>query len=177
VEQVRLRRMLVQYVLDNPFSGDMYPDSPDVDVGKECIRLAVPELSFSAGHVSITFRSRYLFPHELADRYQRAGEAMVLVVNDVEQRDGFSVRTSNDFITYPDGVREGPNLLKDPPLPFPGRGDPRSGVHRGGWMSGWVSFGVLTPVLRPSVFLYLILENHVSNVVALDLVDQRALEL
>jgi hypothetical protein len=40
-----------------------------------------------------------------------------------------------------------------------------------------VSFQAAPPVHRPSVFLYLVLENYVSNVVGLDLVDCRAIAL
>jgi hypothetical protein len=48
---------------------------------------------------------------------------------------------------------------------------------RGAYVNGVVSFQGVPPVHRPSVFLYLVLENYVSNVIGLDLVAGRALEL
>jgi hypothetical protein len=112
-----------------------------------------------------------LVPYDVAARYQNVNEAVSLVINDIDQHDGFAVRTFNDFIEWaePRGV----HARSPPPLPLPPRGDPHAQTYEGGAINGVVTFQAATPIHRPSVFLYLVLENYVSNVVGLDLVDVR----
>jgi len=52
-----------------------------------------------------------------------------------------------------------------------------AGKFRGAFVNGVVSFQVVPPIHRPSVFLYLVLENYVSNIIGLDLVAGRAVDL
>jgi hypothetical protein len=161
--------------LEARFSYLGQPESPEIELGKESIRLAVSALSYTQGRVTFKFHARFVFPLEVAERYRHIQEALVLIVHDVDQRDGFAMPTFNDFITYPEGSRDGPNMLTPPALPLPPRGAPVSNHGGGGWVNGAISFASPPPKLRPSIYTYLVLENYVSNVLAFDLVDQKVL--
>ncbi|NMO14358.1 hypothetical protein HPC49_02615 [Pyxidicoccus fallax] len=156
-----------------PFGYSHDPDVPDVEMGKESIRLTVTEVVCSEDHqVELRFCANALFPAEVGWRYHSLGEALVLVVNDVDQHDGFAVRTYNSFIRFEQDLTI--NLKSPPALPLPPRGSLKANDFQGAFVNGVVSFQAAPPVHRPSVFLYLVLENYVSNVVGLDLVDRRA---
>jgi hypothetical protein len=158
-----------------PFGYSHDPATPTVEVGKESIKLAVSALIFSEGRVELEFHAKAMFPEGMEMRYKSLGEALVLVVNDVDQHDGFAVRTYNSFIRWVDDRTA--NLISPPALPLPPRGSLKSQDFRGAFVNGVVSFKTVPPVHRPSVFLYLVLENYVSNVIGLDLVACRAIEL
>jgi hypothetical protein len=158
-----------------PFGHSSDPATPAVELGKESIKLAVSALICSEGRVELEFHAKAMFPTDMGMRYSSLGEALVLVVNDVDQHDGFAVRTYNSFIKWVNNRTV--NLLSPPALPLPPRGELKSNDFRGAYVNGVVSFQVVPPVHRPSVFLYLVLENYVSNVIGLDLVAGRAVEL
>jgi hypothetical protein len=158
-----------------PFGLTSNPVMPTAEVGKESIRLAVGTLIHSEGQVELEFLANVMLPADVGMRYRSLSEALVLVVNDIDQHDGFAVRTSQDFIRWADGGSA--NLISPPALPLPPRGSLKSEGYQGGYASGAVSFQVVPPVHRPSVFLYMVLENYVSNVIGLDLVANRAIEL
>lgn len=157
-----------------PFGHRSDPAMPTIEVGKESIKLAVTTLIHSEGRVELEFHAQAVLPVDVAMRYRKLSEALVLVVNDIDQHDGFAVRTYNDFIRWADDRTV--NLISPPALPLPPRGSLKSEGYRGGFVNGVVSFQTVPPVHRPSVFLYLVLENYVSNVVGLDLVANRAIE-
>jgi len=158
-----------------PFGYSSGPSTPALELGKESIRLAVSALVHSEGRVELEFHAKAMFPADVGMRYRSLGEALVLVVNDVDQHDGFAVRTYNSFIKWADDRTA--NLLSPPALPLPPRGSLVGNDFRGAFLNGVVSFQVVPPIHRPSVFLYLVLENYVSNVIGLDLVAGRAVEL
>ena len=158
-----------------PFGYSSGPDTPTVALGKESIKIAVNALRYSEGKVEFEFHSLAMFPEAMEARYKSLGEALVLVVNDVDQHDGFAVRTYNSFIKWAEDRTA--NLISPPALPLPPRGELKSQGYSGAYVNGVVSFQAAPPVHRPSVFLYLVLENYVSNVIGLDLVAGRAVEL
>lgn len=151
-------------------SYDAHASSPPIDYEKESIRLALSRVSVEDGWVGLWFHLTMMFPTDLALRYRSLGKSMVLLVHDLDQRDGFGFRTANDFIKIPPEAR-GPNVLSDPALPVPPRGTTKSESYRGGWVNGQLSFPAPRPVKRPSIHIYAVLENYVSNVVGLDLVE------
>jgi hypothetical protein len=157
-----------------PFGYRSNPATPAVALGKESIKLAVSALVHSEGRVELEFHAQARFPVDVEFRYRSLGEALVLVVNDVDQHDGFAVRTYNSFIRWANDRTA--NLVSPPALPLPPRGLLASKDSRGAFVNGVVSFNVVPPVHRPSVFLYMVLENYVSNVIGLDLVAGRAVE-
>ena len=158
-----------------PFGYSEHPATPAVELGKESIKLAVSAFIHEEGRLEFEFHAKAMFPEEMEARYRSLGEALVLVVNDVDQHDGFAVRTYNDFIKWADDRTV--NLVSPPALPLPPRGALKSEGYSGAYVNGVVSFQVVPPIHRPSVFLYLVLENYVSNVIGLDLVAGRAVEL
>jgi hypothetical protein len=158
-----------------PFGYSSRPATPDLVPGKESIRLAVSGLIHSEGRVELEFNGSVLLPSEVESRYRSVNEGLVLVVNDIDQHDGFAVRTYNSFIKWANDRTA--NLVSPPALPLPPRGSLVSQSFGGGFVNGVVSFAVVPPVHRPSVFLYLVLENYVSTVIGLDLVAGRAVEL
>jgi hypothetical protein len=158
-----------------PFGYSTDPTTPEVKLGKESIKLVVSALIHSEGRVELEFHATAMFPVDVEMRYRSLGEALVLVVNDIDQHDGFAVRTYNDFIKWADDRTV--NLVSPPALPLPPRGSLVGNDFRGAMVNGVVSFQVVPPIHRPSVFLYLVLENYVSNVIGLDLVANRAIEL
>jgi hypothetical protein len=162
-----------------PFSYNEDEYSPAIELGRDAIKVATSGFSYDGEEVSLNVHLSYSFPTSLALRYRNVAEALVIVVHDVGQRGGFALRAKNDFvgIHYPPGTRMTPNLVSDPALPIPGRGDLESDSYTGGWASGGFKFASPYPALRPSVYLYVVLENYVSNVIALDLVEQRVLDL
>jgi hypothetical protein len=160
-----------------PFDWRQTPQSPPMDPHKESIRLVVTEVRYADHLVQLEFHASFRFPDPVAARYKDLGTALVLVLTDVDNHDGFAVRTIDDFIKYEPGA--GPpedNLKAAPPLPLAPRGDPSAASsYTGGYLNGGIAFeSKQDPTHRPSVFLYLVLENFFSNVVGLDLVDQRA---
>ncbi|HZH13607.1 MAG TPA: hypothetical protein VE057_04505 [Archangium sp.] len=154
-----------------PFSFEESPDSPLLQEGQEPIRLAVTALQYTDGRVELELHATYMLPVDVAMRYGNLNEAWVVVVNDVDQRDGFAVSTFNDFVEFAEP--RGPNLQSPPPLPLAPRGSMQSSGFQGGWVNGAMTFQAAPPAHRPSVYLYMVLENYVSNVVGLDLFDQR----
>lgn len=163
----------MRYRLESPFDNTQYPDSPEAVPGRDAVRLAVVAFQYAEPQVTLTVRAHFQLPLDVTLRYRDPEEAFVLVVHDAAQRDGFVLRTVNTFIEYPAGERDGPNLRGEPPTPFPGRGSLAAETYGGGWISFRLSFASPRPAMRPSVYLYLVLENYVSNVAALDLPDQR----
>ncbi|WP_342376809.1 hypothetical protein NVS55_36320 [Myxococcus stipitatus] len=157
-----------------PFGYSHDPASPEVQLGQENIRLVVSTFTVKDGQVELEFHATAMFPFDVGLRYHSLAEGLVLVVNDVDQRDGFTLRTYNDFIRFADDRTV--NLTSLPALPLPPRGEPKAASYQGAYVNGVVSFQTVPPVQRPSVFLYLVLENYVSNVVGLDLVTGRAVE-
>lgn len=161
-----------------PFEQRRSEKSPTVEVGKEAIRLVVNEVRREGQRVDVEFHASFMLPDQVAGRYRDLNSAWVLVVTDVDGRDAFAVRVVDDFIKYEPGA--GPpedNLKAPPPLPLALRGDPAGTSFTGGFLGGAFWFETKTsPVHRPSVFLYLILENFVSNTVGLDLIGQRAVD-
>ncbi len=157
-----------------PFGYSHDPASPEIELGKESIKLVVSALVHSEGRVEFEFHAKLMVPANVEMRYHSLGEALVLVVNDVDQRDGFAVRTYNDFIKWADDRTV--NLISPPALPLPPRGALNTQDFRGAYVNGVVSLQTVPPIHRPSVYLYLVLENYVSNVVGLDLVANRAIE-
>lgn len=158
-----------------PFGYSSSPDTPTLELGKENIKLAVSKFIYAEGKLELEFHAKAMFPTDVAMRYRSVGEALVLVVNDVDQHDGFAVRTYNSFIRWANDRTV--NLTSPPALPLPPRGLVKSQGYRGAFVNGVVSFQVVPPIHRPSVFLYLVLENYVSNVIGLDLVAGRAVDL
>jgi hypothetical protein len=160
-----------------PFGRRKQSDSPPIEVGKEAIRLVVSQVRYQNNLVELAFHASFKIPDAVAERYHDLSRALVLVVTDVDNCDGFSVRAKDDFIKYPAG--EGPpelNLKAPLPLPLAPSGDPSGSVHTGGYLNGAFSFEPKAPPIhRPSVFLYLVLESFVSNSVGLDLIGERAI--
>jgi hypothetical protein len=154
-----------------PHTYEKSPLSPELEEGKESLGLALSSLEMSGGHVSVLFHVTYWFPTTVRDRYDRLNEAIHVVFHDLDQQDGFALRTDNDFMTFPKGSRDGPNQLAPPPLPLAPRGDPKGAAYAGGWIHGGATFPAPRPLRRPSVYVHAVLENYVSNVVALDLVE------
>ncbi|MEP7126474.1 MAG: hypothetical protein ABJE95_36420 [Byssovorax sp.] len=155
-----------------------FPDagSPEVEAGKEAIRLTISRVAFAQGQVEIDLAALFYLPIAVADRYHHVEEALVLVVNDLEQADAGAILMVNTFIEYPAGSRDGPNQIEEPALPMPGRGSLVSEGFRGSWLNVTVGFPCASPIprYRPSAWVYLVLENYVSNVVGLDLVSKTA---
>ena len=161
-----------------PFDWRKCAASPPLEVGKEAIRLVVNEIRYADHRVELEFHASFMIPDRVSQRYRDLNTALVLVLTDVDNRDGFAVRTIDDFIKY--SPVEGPpeeNLKAPPPLPLAARGDPSGdSSYTGSHLNGALSFETTAPPThRPSVFLYLVLENFVSNTVGLDLVGPRAI--
>lgn len=159
----------------SPFGAKRSLDTLNVELGKESIRLAITEFTYAEGQVELEFHALGMFPWDVRGRYRSLNDALVLVVNDVDQHDGFAIRTDQPFIRYVEDRTS--NMSSPPALPLPPRGSLEGNGFQGGKVSGRVSFQVVPPIHRPSVFLYMVLENYVSNVIGLDLVDRRAIEL
>jgi hypothetical protein len=151
-------------------SYDQHAGSPPIDHERESIRLALSRVSVADGWVGFWYHLTMMFPTDVAIRYRSLGKAMVLMVHDLDQRDGFGFHTANDFIKIPP-ESEGPNVLSDPAIPISPRGTTQAESYRGGWVNGTLSFPAPRPLRRPSIYIYAVLENYVSNVVALDLVE------
>lgn len=164
----------MRYVVHG-FSYTRSPGSPVLEVGKEAIRLAVTDLRCEEGRVDVVLQATLMLPDREAERFRDLSSAPCLVVTDVDQQDGFAVRTIDEHFRWPPG--EGPpeeNLVRLPTLPLPPRGDPSGSSLRGAYIGASLTLETARPAHRPSVFLYLVLENFVSNTVGLDLVDKRA---
>lgn len=145
-----------------------------VDENKEAIRLLVDKLSYRAPRVEVGFYASAMFPPSLTDRYDDPERALVLVLVDVDQQDSFAVRVADGKCTFP--APPATHMETPPPLPLAPYGKPARGRgSEGGDVNGTFWFETVTPVHRPSVFLYLVLENFVSNAVGLDLIGQQAI--
>ncbi|MCC6552291.1 MAG: hypothetical protein IT372_04615 [Polyangiaceae bacterium] len=160
-----------------PFSYNPDDHSPEVAIGREAIRVAADTLRHDGERVSFHVHIAFMLPSRVALRYRALEEAMVIVVRDVDQRAGLSVRTANTHVRYPPGARDGPNQVSEPALPIPGRGDLASDGYSGGWVSGGIELAAPLPAIRPSIFLHVVLENYVSNVLALDLLDGEVIDV
>ncbi len=161
-----------------PIIYDMSDLSPELGEGRQGIALAFSDLHIVDDLVQVRFHVSFLFPSAVAERYRRQAEALVIVIHDINQRDGFAVRTADRFFKRPADEMYSRNLLHSPPLPLPPRGEIRqAGECHGGWLSSELWFTSPRPLRRPSIYAYGILENYVSNVVALDLVDTQILSL
>lgn len=160
-----------------PHSYKQGPLSPTVEEGVESLALALSSLEVSGGYVTVLFHVTYWLPTSVDDRYDRLNQAIHVVFHDLDQQDGFALRTSNEFMKYPKGEMDGPNQLAPPPLPLAPRGDPKGDAYAGGWIHGGASFPAPRPLRRPGVYVHAVLENYVSNVVALDLVEPSIIRL
>lgn len=161
-----------------PVAFTVHPGSPEVDEKRQSIRITVRDVAFDGQTASFSLAAAFLFPSDVADRYQNVEEAMVIVVHDIEQADGGSVQTKNTFVVPSPDDPGGPNQISEPPLPMPGKGSVAASGFRGGWLDTKLAFPctVAVPRYRPSVYVYLVLENYFSNVIGLDLIDMKAIE-
>jgi hypothetical protein len=71
-----------------PFGYSHHPDLPDVEMGKERIRLVVTGSVCSEDRLDLEFHASAMCLDDVATRYHSLGEALVLVVNDVDPQDG-----------------------------------------------------------------------------------------
>jgi hypothetical protein len=161
-----------------PFGWTEDPATPKLEEGRGGIKLVVNRIGRTGRRVDLEFHAAYMFSDRVAERFRDLDSALVFVLTDVDQRDGFALRVENSrFVKYAPGY--GPpadNLKALPPLPLAPRGDPSLGdSSTGGYINGALWFESAHPIHRPSVFLYLVMENFVSNTVGLDLVGQRAI--
>jgi hypothetical protein len=147
--------------------------SPDVNVGEEVIVLAVTDMQYSRPLVEIEFHASFQFPSHVAQRYHKVNDAVVLVGTDIDHQDCFAVRMVNEFVKSARNAPSGTNLQEPPALPLAPRGDPSAMGFEGGYVNGAMSFESPRPVHGPSIFLYMVLENYVSNTVGLDLLEGR----
>lgn len=165
----------MDFEISKRFVLDDVPESPELDEGREFIRLAVSDLSYANGRVSLKFHIAYMFPNALTVRYHDVYQALVLVVSDVDRQDCFSTNFVSDAYVPAPGVALRSNLITppDPALPMPTERE----LERldGGWVNGDLSFDAPHPRSRPSVFMHAVLENYVSNSVGLDLYDRKAI--
>jgi hypothetical protein len=152
-------------------------NSPEVDIGSQVIVLSVNEMRYTRPLVEIEFHISFEFPGHMAQRYDQISNALVLVGTDIDQQDCFALRMVNEFVRSARNAPAGVNLLQPPPLPLAPRGDPEAGGYEGGWVNGAMSFESPRPVHRPNIFLYMVLENYVSNTVGLDLIGAQILNL
>ena len=164
-------------ILRAPINFYPSPISPEPDAGKEAAVLQITHVSFSAGEVEIDVAATLELPDFVGRRYRRLRESAVLVVNDVENMDGGVLNVRNDFIEYAPEPTDGPNQIEEPELPMPGRGSLEAEVFQEVFASMRVAFPCPSPIprYRPSIYVYLVVENYVSNVVGLDLVDKKAI--
>lgn len=155
-----------------PFSLSKKPTTPVVEAGKESIRIGVSDLSYEGSLVQVDFQVAFLFPSSVADRYDDLAEALVLVVNDVEQGDCIVLKTIDVFTDFGRDNRGEANMRAPAPQPFLPRGSLVADVYRGGSSSGTISFEAPSVADRPTVFIYMVLENYVSNVIGINLHKQ-----
>lgn len=160
-----------------PFSYSSNPKSPAVEAGKESIRLDVTDMSYDGSLLQLEFQATFLFPSSVRDRYDDLGEAMVLVVNDVEQGDCIALRTFNEFMNFGRDTRGGPNMKAPPSAPLPPRGSLAADTYAGGFLGGALSLNAPSVADRPTVFVYLVLENYVSNVIGINLHSRQSVHL
>jgi hypothetical protein len=151
--------------------------SPEVDVGSEVIVLSVTDMRYTRPLVEIEFHASFEFPGHVAQRYDKISNGLVLVGTDIDQQDCFALRMVNEFVRSARNAPAGVNLLAPPPLPLAPRGDPQADGWVGGWINGAMSFESERPVHRPNIFLYMVLENYLSNTVGLDLIGSQILNL
>lgn len=159
-----------------PFSFSKKPTAPVVEEGKESIRIGISDLAYDGTLVQIDFQVEFLFPSSVADRYDVLHEALVLVVNDVEQGDCLAIKTIDSFTNFGRDERGAANMRAPVPLPILPRGNLVSEVYRGGSSSGTLSFEAPGVADRPTIFVYMILENYVSNVIGINLHKQQIVD-
>jgi hypothetical protein len=166
---------MMQFEISKRFNAEEQPESPEIEPGEEWLKIAVSQLAYGGGRVSFKFHVSYMFTLALFNRYKEVEEGIVLVVNDVNQQDCFSANfTSPAYVPSP-GYSMTANLKSKPPLTFPPPSPEEMNDLIGGWVNGEVSFATPAPRFHPSVYLYVVLENYFSNVVALDLLNKEAI--
>jgi hypothetical protein len=164
----------MEYTLSKRFDLDELPESPELDPRNEFIKLAVSGLTYDDGQVAFQFHVSYLLPDPMVNRYQYPEEALVLVVNDVDHQDCFAANFTSDAYVPAPGTRVGSNLTGAPPQVFAPPTEEELKALSGGFVNGHVSFASPRPSSSPSIFAYIVLENYFSNVVGIDLFNQKA---
>jgi hypothetical protein len=158
----------MQFTISKRFIRDELPLSPEIEPRKEFIKLSAGDLAYADGRVALKFYVSYLFPGSLVQRYRFVDEALVLIVNDLNQQDCFATNfTSSAYVPAP-GMAMSSNLI-DPPqmLAVPDEEELKS--LSGGWINGELSFDSPGTLASVSIYLYVVLENYFSNVVGIDL--------
>ena len=164
----------MQYTISKRFEREEVPESPELNPGQEFIKLAVSNLAFDDGQVSLRFHVAYMFTDALVARYQNLDEGLVLVVNDADHQDCFAANFTSDAYVPAPGTQTGSNLLTAPPQAFAPPTQQELDSMTGGWINGYIGFDSPRPRTAPSVFMYIVLENYYSNVVGLDLFNKEA---
>jgi len=147
------------------------PDSAEAERSSECMTYRVDGPRSTTRGLGFDFSLAYLFPVAVARRYTSLLGAISLVWVDHVRGSCEVARFQHDAFVTDGSVA--PRCLAPPPLPLERRGDPRGESHTGGWVNGTVfvqdPWDASSPVRvgRPRWHSYVILENHVSNVVAL----------
>ena len=159
----------MDWASDIIFSYQEVPESPELKVGEEFLRLDISELSYEEGLLQFGVFLSAMLPTATALRYQRLEEAFVLVVSDMDRGECIAVKSRNDFFRVEPGSESPTNLLSNPPFPLDGRGKNEPGAYRGAWVSATLALQTPYPRHAPNIFVHAVMENYFSNVVGIDL--------
>ncbi|MFH1143588.1 MAG: hypothetical protein V1774_03505 [Candidatus Eisenbacteria bacterium] len=137
---------------DRPGFPRLVPLQPGIRIHAAEIAYAQPDLSF---HLLVT----YCFPREFVKRFQRLDQALTLLAEDAASGLHAALSLADPHKRYP--ALEGENYRAGPP--------PRTRAFRTGYREIPLGLSVEPPDFHPSLFLRVVLQDHVSNVLAFDL--------
>lgn len=153
------------------FTYEEVPQSPEIVLGSEFLKITVGELSYAENQLAFSVFLSAMVPTAAALRYERLEEAMVFVVSDVDRGTSYAARSRNEFVMIPEGSESPTNLLSNPPFPLTDSKAGSQGAYRGVWVSASFSQETAFPKRVPSIFVHAVFENFSSNVVGIDLRD------
>lgn len=159
----------MEWASDLIFSYEETPESPELQVGQEFMRIAIHELTYEQGLLSFGVYLSAMLPTATTMRYERLEDAFVFIVADMDRGQSLATNTQNEFMYMPPGSESPTNLIHNLPFPMQPPGKLEGGAYRGAWVSVTLALQAPFPKHTPNLFIHAAFENYFSNVVGIDL--------
>ncbi|WP_147332798.1 hypothetical protein [Archangium gephyra] len=149
------------YELPSLFTFEQDAGSPVIQAPEVGIRISARDVEYAQDVLRFELLVSCCFPRSYVQSFQRFSQALVFVLEDAAGGRATMARTIDPHKRYP--AMSGPNFRKPPVVDAA----PRS--FRTNWMRVPLELPLPVPAWGPSFFVTVLLQEHVSNTLAFDL--------
>jgi hypothetical protein len=151
------------YELPALFTFEKEVGSPVIEAPEVGIRISASDVEYTQEVLRFELLVSYCFPRGYVQAFQRLSQALVFVLEDAAGGRADAGRTVDPHKRYP--AMSGPNFRGPPPV------EAAASSFRTSWMRVPFEIPLPTPAWGPSFFVTVLLQQHVSNTLAFDLLN------